>query len=479
MTEERQLLAEYARTGSEDAFREIVRRYLGLVYSTALRLVNGDTHQAEDVSQIVFSDLARAARRLSAEVMLGGWLHRHSCYVAANVIRANRRRELREERLMEMNETEDHSISTFSRVAPELDDAINQLEEEDRAAVLLHFYEQRNFAAVGQAIGTTEDAARMRVNRALDKLHGLLKRRGITTTSAALATLLAAEAVHAVPAALITSISSLALTTTAAASTAAVASKVIAMTTLQKAAIATVLTISLGGGVFEAAQNGHLRNQMSDMRQQQVQDIAQLNGQLNDASNRVLVLARQDSKISGDANELLALRNEVGRLRAQSNELARLRQENREMVEGLNKMMQHPEQNPLRDPNFLVAIQQSEQAKKIGLYLIISASDHQNRFPSNFSELTPYMTNQNEVLPFDSFDYLAAGCNLTAIKKPAETILMRGKQITTVPDGNNSRRTKTYVYADGHANMLAEPAEGFDAWEQNHLPPVEAASAGR
>jgi DNA-directed RNA polymerase specialized sigma24 family protein len=96
MTESQTLLAEYASTGSEVAFRELVTRYLGLVYSTALRLVEGDTHLAEDVAQTVFTDLARRARGLSTEVMLGGWLHRRTFNVAAPLMRAQRCRKSRE-----------------------------------------------------------------------------------------------------------------------------------------------------------------------------------------------------------------------------------------------------------------------------------------------------------------------------------------------------------------------------------------------
>jgi hypothetical protein len=76
MTEGQTLLAEYARTGSEAAFAELVRRYVDLVYSAAVRLVEGDRHLAEDVAQTVFADLARMARRLPADLLLGGWLHR-------------------------------------------------------------------------------------------------------------------------------------------------------------------------------------------------------------------------------------------------------------------------------------------------------------------------------------------------------------------------------------------------------------------
>src|SRR5208283_5621184 len=108
MTDCRTLLAEYAANGSEEAFRELVARYMDLVYSTAVRLVNGDTHRAEDVAQIVFADLARLAGTFSKEVMLGGWLHRRTWYAATTLMRNERRRQNRERQAIEMNELQDH-----------------------------------------------------------------------------------------------------------------------------------------------------------------------------------------------------------------------------------------------------------------------------------------------------------------------------------------------------------------------------------
>src|SRR6266404_4459453 len=199
MTDSQSLLAEYARNGSDAAFRELVTRYVDLVYSTALRLVNGGTHRAEDVAQTVFIDLARLARTLSNDVMPGGWLHRHTCFVAANTMRGERRRQSRERQAVEMNALQDNSGADFSLVAPILDEAINELGEADRTAILLRFFEQRDFGSVGEALGSNEDAARMRVNRALGKLESLLKRRGVTTSAAAVGMALSVNAIQAVP----------------------------------------------------------------------------------------------------------------------------------------------------------------------------------------------------------------------------------------------------------------------------------------
>jgi RNA polymerase sigma factor (sigma-70 family) len=183
MTDHRTLLAEYAANGSEEAFRELVARYIDLVYSTAVRLVNGDTHRAEDVAQTVFADLARLAGKFSKDVMLGGWLHRRTWHVATTLMRNERRRQNRERQAAEMNTLQDHAETSFERIAPLLDEAINQLGASDRAAIVLRFFEHRDLRAVGVALGSNEDAAQKRVSRAVEKLRGHFVRRGIVASS--------------------------------------------------------------------------------------------------------------------------------------------------------------------------------------------------------------------------------------------------------------------------------------------------------
>src|SRR5579863_7133442 len=216
MTDSQRLLADYAKRGSEEAFRELVKRYLDLVYSTALRLGGGDTHLAEDVAQTVFADLARTAPGLSREVRLGGWLHRHTCFVAAKTLRGERRRRARERQAVEMNALQDHSEASLARVAPVLDEAINQLGAADRTAILLRFFERLDFRSVGDALGSNEAAAQKRVGRALEKLHTLLKNRGVTYSAGALGMALAGEAVTAAPAGLALNISATSLAAAAA-----------------------------------------------------------------------------------------------------------------------------------------------------------------------------------------------------------------------------------------------------------------------
>src|SRR5882672_1871106 len=210
MTDSGTLLADYAKNGSETAFRELVARYLTLVYATAMRAVGGDAVLAEEVAQTVFIDLARNARKLPRNVMLGGWLHRDTCFVASKLVRTEHRRRLRERQAVEMNSQKDHSEANLAQVAPLLDEAINKLRDADRTAIILRFFEQRDLRGVGEALGASENAAQKRVSRALEELRVLLKRRGVVLSSGALGTLLASESIAA-PGGLALSISATAL----------------------------------------------------------------------------------------------------------------------------------------------------------------------------------------------------------------------------------------------------------------------------
>src|SRR5215471_8528741 len=131
MTDTQKLLQEYAMNGSEAAFREFVTRYINLVYSTAFRLVNGDQNLAQDITQLVFIGMARKARSLNREVMLGGWLHQCTFHLATKAMRGERRRQHREREAVEMNALHEESRPNLTEITPYLDEAITKLEAED------------------------------------------------------------------------------------------------------------------------------------------------------------------------------------------------------------------------------------------------------------------------------------------------------------------------------------------------------------
>jgi len=214
MTTDEELLRGYADGHSQAAFAELVERHVGLVFHAALRRTNQDTPMAEEVTQVVFTALAREAGKLGRHTALTGWLYVATRHAAAKAMRAETRRRRREEALSVMQPTkemEDGEVE-WSRVKTVLDEMMDELGARDREAVLLRFFEGRAFGEIGAALRVSEDAARVRVNRALEKLRGLLVKRGVTSTAAALGGLLAGNAAMAAPAGLAANVTGAALT---------------------------------------------------------------------------------------------------------------------------------------------------------------------------------------------------------------------------------------------------------------------------
>ena len=169
-----QLLRDYAEGGHEVAFRELVTRHTDFVYSAALRQVNSPD-LAGDIAQAVFTDLARKAQRLAEkspdQSSLAGWLHRSTRYAVLNHWRDTRRRLSNERLAMEQLVDNSESAPDWEDIRPVLDEALDRLGDEDREAILLRYFKNQDFRAVGLALGVSDDAAQKRVSRAVEQLR--------------------------------------------------------------------------------------------------------------------------------------------------------------------------------------------------------------------------------------------------------------------------------------------------------------------
>jgi RNA polymerase sigma factor (sigma-70 family) len=211
MKDDAELLGEFVTQRSEAAFTTLVQRHLGLVHAVALRRLGGDAQLAEDVSQRVFTDFARKAPSLRAGGSVSGWLYASTLVASAAAVRAEQRRKTRETTAHLMQSLHAETPADWEKLRPLLDTTIVTLRHEDRDAIVLRFMQQRSFADVGAALRVSEEAARKRVDRALDKLRDLLARQGITSTSGALALALGSVAATAIAPALMSRIAGTAL----------------------------------------------------------------------------------------------------------------------------------------------------------------------------------------------------------------------------------------------------------------------------
>ena len=195
-----ELLASFARTRSEAAFAEIVRRYIDLVYSAARRQV-ASRHDAEEVAQSVFVDLARRAHALGERQPLAPWLYTVTRRTAIDHVRREMSRKKREVEATLQDAQAEVSLS-WAELAPVLDEALASLREPEREAIVLRFLQERPLREVGAILGVSEDTAQKRVTRALDRLRSAFAARGLVTSSSILATQIGANAVQAAPASL-------------------------------------------------------------------------------------------------------------------------------------------------------------------------------------------------------------------------------------------------------------------------------------
>ncbi len=192
------LLRRYVQSGSEQAFAQLGRRYGGLVYATCLR-ETGDRTQAEDAAQDVFVLLARKASALQRSDSIAGWLYTAARYVCKNRMKQERRRRMNEVEAALSTLDAENPDAAWERIEPHLHDALDRLKAADREAVLLRFVAEQSFADVGSRLGLSENTARMRVNRAVEKIRVHLGKVGIGVSAGLLAALLAQHTAHAAP----------------------------------------------------------------------------------------------------------------------------------------------------------------------------------------------------------------------------------------------------------------------------------------
>ena len=204
-----ELLRSFVSQGSEPAFRALVDRYLPLVYSTALRQVGGNTTLAEETAQDVFVILARKCGALVDRPTISSWLFHATRLSAIDKVRREQRRLEREQKACAMEQTnaEPETID-WERTRPLLDSLLGELSRRDQDALFMRFFEGRTFAEIGEKLKIGEDGARLRSNRAVEKINSLLSRRGSKSTSAVLARVLTTQQSGAVPAGLAASTAS-------------------------------------------------------------------------------------------------------------------------------------------------------------------------------------------------------------------------------------------------------------------------------
>jgi RNA polymerase sigma factor (sigma-70 family) len=318
------LLEDYARQNSEAAFDALVRRYIDLVYSAALRQVRSP-QLAEEVTQSVFTDLSKNALRLKPDTMLTSWLYQVTRRTAIDVVRRESRRQSREQTAFEMSVMNTNDPA-WPQIEPMLEEAMESLDESDRNAILLRFFDNKSLREVGQYLGTSEDAAQKRVSRAVEQLRQFYSKRGVAAGAVSLAALLSANAVQSAPIGLGTAI---AATLTAVPHSLAIATtKTLLMTTIQKTVAGVCLAAAVGTALYATLGVSAAHNRITVMEKHEATLTEQLQqmAQERDAATASLGVAQEANEtFRRDAPEMIKLRGEVARLRNENRDLSKAR----------------------------------------------------------------------------------------------------------------------------------------------------------
>jgi RNA polymerase sigma factor (sigma-70 family) len=468
MTPDFELLAEFARTNSEDAFAELVRRHVNLVHAAALRQVNGDTHLAQDVAQSVFTDLARKAGSLarghnaSSPRSLTGWLYTSAHFAAAKIVRGENRRRDREEKFMSDPLLESAPEPGWEKLRPLLDDVMHELKESDREAILLRYFENQPFTEVGAKLGLNENAARMRVERALEKLRAALARRGVAAT-ATLASVISANAVQIAPAGLAATLTSASMVSAGTGTFTLI--KIMTATQFKLGISALVVAGAATVLVSQHQAQENLRADNAALTQQ----LAQLKTDNASLSNRLAVPGDAQPLPADKLNELMKLRGKVGVLNHQVGEAS--------------QKAQTAEQKLSAALSAQAKFTTSESAtinamKYLGLDMRIYAGDHGNQYPTNdnlYQLAKDYDSNTNLLQDIPAIEYKNIGVKLNPKNEQPDypnMVVIRERIVRQAPDGTWHR---IYGFADGRVVPAISNDGNFDAWEKvnTYSPPAD------
>jgi len=278
---DQELLQDYRLHKSETAFAALVQRHVQLVYSVALRQV-GVPANAEEITQLVFITLARKAGGLRPEIVLEGWLHETTRLTALTFLRGERRRQLREQELHMQSTLEDNTNDdAWNQFAPLLDEGLSRLKAIDRDAVMLRFFKNQSLRDVAAGLNLNEAATQKRVHRAVEKLRLFFSQRGVVFSAAVVTAAISKNSVHAAPAALAKTVTTLALAPGAVVQAGAFTAlpkffELMATTTAKTAIVLSVIGTLAVTGIYEAHQASVFKDRARSLEQQQIEPAAQL-----------------------------------------------------------------------------------------------------------------------------------------------------------------------------------------------------------
>jgi RNA polymerase sigma factor (sigma-70 family) len=461
--DDHELLRAFARDRSQEAFRQLVDRHLRLVYAAAHRIVR-DPHLAEEVAQNVFTLLAQKAGGIVPPQVLAGWLYNSTRHMAMHCVRTEQRRREREQTAVAMNAlTESDGDTRF--VAEHLEEALAELDPADRDALVLRYLDDRTLRDVGRELGVSEDAARMRVNRATERVRAVFQRRGANVTAIGFAAAVASVSA-APPAGLAVSVTSAVLAATT--STAVTQGVLMHWFTTKTTLVATATAVLAGGGTYltQSRETARIQKQVAGLMQGQQSAQADLEAaQAKIASlNKTIELMGQ---VQDDQN---ALRAENIRLKQSLADIRNEEAQSRLSLEAAKRDWAKQQAQLSQLAKFTnsfdgreIQIEPMSALKKVSVAARVFFSE-QKRYPKSYDEMAEELGDSLE--PFARSTEMVPGAQL-ALEDP-NFILTREKHRRMLPDG---RWERVYGFADGSVQRITQDSPDFSAFEAQHLAP--------
>lgn len=452
-----ELLRRYVGEGSEEAFAELIRRRLDLAWGAAFR-ITGDAELARDVAQQTFCDLARKARFLSESVVVSGWIYRAACLQARRSVRDAARRAAREIKAMEMHSStsnESESSQETIGLLRRLDASLCALRRKDREAIVLRFLEKKSLAEVGEALGVSEDAAQKRVSRAVEKLRSRL-----VVGTGALTGALGVAASQAAPAGLAASVASGATTAAGVSGLSAILLQLKAQIIVMKTQLVTGTLTAVVFATPLAIQYQNLR----ELREENVR-LVQTVGRIHAVETNIAGLAYRDrqarelARLKENHAELIRLREEVAVW--QSGEVERKRKLAREA-----EALEVETERLSREADLLanahsIRIKTIEDMKGLGLAARIFATDHEDRLPESFEEMSAAMK-ELHLSELDLSRYEFYPHDEPVSEYQPEKILFRERHPRRMPGGSLQR---CYTLTDGSVQTIDGGPKEFNEFE--------------
>ena len=467
------LLQEFAASRSEAAFAAVVRQHVNLVFATAYRQL-GNHGLAEEVTQSVFVALARRAGSLGRHPTVTGWLHKATLLECRRVLRTELRRQRCEQVAIAVGTVSAAGESVWASLVPLLDDALLELNEKDRLAVLLRFLEEKPLREVGEALGASEDAAQKRVARALIQMTDFFRQRGFAVPALTASAPLFAAAMQAAPAGLANTVVVASLAGATTSSTLTILS-IMATSTKLKIGAAAIAAIAIVVTPVVLQQKAISRLSLENARLTQAQED---NDRLQ-KENQILANLKIDhdemERLRRQNEELLRLRWQLGVAKGVLADNTRQLEDARSQLnESLERAAKFGDTNVITEVEaaaiqHLSIVTKTEMLRKTLQALIDVAQTNQTGWQLDATQLTPEGEARLKALEsaFD-FDVVYRG-PLNQLQDPGRTIVIRQRQAEQRTDGTY---TRIYGFGDGHVEIHKTPDGNFEDWERERIVPV-------